>query len=318
MNDKDIIEDIYKNGRNIIIDGDQGVGKSTAAIYPLIEKIISSKENFLVLDSKGEYLARYQNRLKKEGYNINIINLKDMNHSHSFNPLKLPYELYKTGMIEESIKLTEDYLWPYMDSNPNIINTCINLYIANNPDVINSLSLEDTKKDELIFLENNLGLINSNNFKYILNRHNIKTKGTTATFIIPNIVCDYTHYINTIIEQLAYLHIINEKKYNLIFDNVENYRINNLDKYLLKGENLIRCFISTKSATYLQEETGEIIKHLSDYLLVSKEDIEFKIGKRKGKIDRTWKVEEIPNTDVEYPETDKGTIKHYKPKVDYL
>ena len=42
MNDKDIIDDIYKNGRNIIIDGDQGVGKSTAAIYPLIEKIISN------------------------------------------------------------------------------------------------------------------------------------------------------------------------------------------------------------------------------------------------------------------------------------
>ena len=318
MNEKEIINDIYKNGRNIIIDGDQGTGKSTAAIFPLIEKIISNKENFFIIDYKEEYISRYQSRLIKEGYSINIINLKDMNSSHSFNPLKLPYELYKTGRIEESIKLTEDFLLPYMETNPNILNTCINLYVANNPDNINCLSLEESTRDGLMLLSNSLGLVNSNNFKYILNRHNIKTKGLTASFIIPSLVCDYEHYINTIVEQLAYLHIINDKKYNLVFDNVENYRINNLDKYLLKGENLIRCFVSTKSIATLVEQHGEIINHLSDYLLISKEDIEYRIGKRQGKLDRTWKVEEIPNTDIEYPETDKGTLKHYKPKVEYL
>ncbi len=319
MNDKDIIDDIYKNGRNIIIDGDQGVGKSTAAIYPLIEKIISNKENFFVIDNKEEYLARYQERLKKAGYNINIINLKDMNSSHSFNPLKLPYELYKTGRIEESIKLTEDFLLPYMDTNPNILNMCINLYVANNPDNINCLSLEESKKDGYLLLNNSLNLVNSNNFKYILNKHNIKTKGLTATFIIPNLVCDYNHYINTIIEQLTYLHILNDKKYNLILDNIEGLNIYNLEDYLLKGETKLRCFVITKSIETLTEEYGNLINHLSDYLLVSKEDIEYRISKRKGKLDRTWKMEEFPNTNIDYPETDKSTIKFYKPKnIEYL
>lgn len=319
MNEKEIINDIYKNGRNIIIDGDQGTGKSTAAIFPLIEKIISNKENFFIIDYKEEYISRYQSRLIKEGYSINIINLKDMNSSHSFNPLKLPYELYKTGRIEESIKLTEDFLLPYMETNPNILNTCINLYVANNPDNINCLSLEESTRDGLMLLSNSLGLVNSNNFKYILNKHNIKTKGLTATFIIPNQVCDYTHYINTIIEQLSYLHILNNKKYNLILDNIEELKLYDLDDYLLKGETAIRCFVITKSVKSLVDQYGEIITHLTDYLLISKEDIEYKIEKRKGKIDRSWKMEEFPNTNIEYPETDKSTIKYYKPKnVEFL
>lgn len=318
MNDKEIIEEIYKNGRNIIIDGDQGVGKSTAAIYPLVENIIAKKENFLIIDSKEEYLNRYYNRLRGNGYNINIINLKDMDHSNSFNPLKLPYELYKTGKIEESIALTENYLLPYVDSNPDIINTCINLYIANNPDTINSMSLQESKKDDYMLLSNNLNLINSNNFKYILNKHNVKTKGLTATFIIPNQICDYNHYINTIIEQLAYLHILNDKKYNLVLDNIEENNIFNLNNYLLKGETLLRCFVVTKSITSLIDYQGELITHLSDYLLVTKEDIEYRIGKRQGKIDRDWKEEEIIPVDIEYPETDKSTIKSHKQKIELL
>ncbi len=318
MNEKEVIDDIYKNNRNIIIDGDQGVGKSTAALYPLIEKIILSKESFLVIDSKEEYVARYYNRLKNNNYSINVINLKDMDHSNSFNPLKLPYELYKTGRIEESISLTESFLYPYMETSTNLLTNCINLYIANNPEVINTMSLEEASKDDYLLLSNSLNLVNSNNFKYILNKHNIKTKGPTATFIIPNPVCDYNHYINTIVEQLAYLHILNNTKYNLVLDGIEEITIYNLDKYLLKGETRLRCFISTKSVDYLKELYGYLVTHVSDYLLISKEDVEYKISKRQGKINRSWKMDEIPNIEIDYPDTDKNPIKSYKSKIEKL
>lgn len=80
--------------RNKVFTGKLGSGK-TKRIFNEIDELIQNNESFFVLDSNGEYQERYENILKNKDYNVKIINLRDLANSENFNPLYLPFKLYK-------------------------------------------------------------------------------------------------------------------------------------------------------------------------------------------------------------------------------
>lgn len=68
---------------NMIVVGAPGTGKSLFVIAPNILKCISS---YLFMDPKGELVEKYGNYMRKNGYQIRVLNLKNMEQSDRYNP----------------------------------------------------------------------------------------------------------------------------------------------------------------------------------------------------------------------------------------
>ena len=103
---KEILEKVLSVRKNIMISGDIATGKSSNVVSPIINEIINNKESLLILDTKEEYIKEYYRKLKDNEYKIEILNLRDLTKSDSWNPLEYPYQLYKQGNIDRTI----DYL----------------------------------------------------------------------------------------------------------------------------------------------------------------------------------------------------------------
>lgn len=98
----------HKNGVNRVYTGEghslylgiSGVGKSRRGILGLIRSLIYAKENYVVVDPKGEHYRGTAYYAKKAGYNIRVVNFRDINESIHYNPLALIYELYHSGDLK--------------------------------------------------------------------------------------------------------------------------------------------------------------------------------------------------------------------------
>ncbi|MCQ2770342.1 MAG: type IV secretory system conjugative DNA transfer family protein [Clostridia bacterium] len=75
----------HKRNLNTLVVGGSGAGKTRTYALP---NILQANTSFVVLDPKGEILRETGNFLEKEGYKIKILNLIDMDKSHSYNPIK--------------------------------------------------------------------------------------------------------------------------------------------------------------------------------------------------------------------------------------
>ncbi|MBO6145788.1 MAG: type IV secretory system conjugative DNA transfer family protein [Bacilli bacterium] len=93
---------------NLIL-GKIGVGKTTGIMFNEIKELIQKEENLLIVDNKEEYYKTFGKELKEKGYNTLIINLKDTTKSNGFNPLLLPYKLYKNGNKDTAIKIINNF-----------------------------------------------------------------------------------------------------------------------------------------------------------------------------------------------------------------
>ena len=100
---KEILENIIKQNRNIVVSGDISSGKTKSFMFPLVEEQIDNNENIIILDTKEEYISKYYETLKNKDYNIITLNLKDLNKSVGWNPLKYPYTLYKSGNVDAAL-----------------------------------------------------------------------------------------------------------------------------------------------------------------------------------------------------------------------
>lgn len=94
-----MIEKIFENNKNKYICGLPLEGKTLGVMMPLLDKIIENNESFIVIDSKEEYYREYNGLLKERGYNVQVINLRNPRFSLAYNPLLLPYKLYKKILI---------------------------------------------------------------------------------------------------------------------------------------------------------------------------------------------------------------------------
>ncbi|MBQ9024219.1 MAG: type IV secretory system conjugative DNA transfer family protein [Bacilli bacterium] len=92
---------------NLII-GKKGIGK-TSVMFDEIKKLIENEENLLIIDNKEEYYKTYGEELNNKGYKINVINFKDSTKSNGFNPLYMPYKLYKSGNKDTAIRIIDNF-----------------------------------------------------------------------------------------------------------------------------------------------------------------------------------------------------------------
>ena len=93
-----------------LIFGATGSKKTRLFCMPLINIFGKAGESFVVTDPKGELYKKTSGYLTSKGYDIKVINLRDIGKGDCWNPLKLPYELYHSDKKEEGIALLNDFV----------------------------------------------------------------------------------------------------------------------------------------------------------------------------------------------------------------
>ncbi len=97
------------NGENhTLVIGATGSGKTTAVVDPLIQSLAKAGESMILTDPKGELYRNHSEMLRNKGYNIIVLNFRNPNLGNAWNPLTLPYHLYKSGNTDKSTELLDD------------------------------------------------------------------------------------------------------------------------------------------------------------------------------------------------------------------
>ena len=107
---------ISKNGELWVDDGEfhnlvigaTGSGKTQSTILPTIKVLAKKGESMICTDPKGELYEKTGSMLKDKGYNIILLNFRNPQKGNAWNPLTLPYRLYKSGNQDKAIELLDD------------------------------------------------------------------------------------------------------------------------------------------------------------------------------------------------------------------
>ena len=108
---------IMNDGRHIYVDngefhnlviGSTGSGKTEMTIQPMVKVLAKHGESMIITDPKGEIYEKNAIELREKGYNIVLLNFRNPQNGNCWNPLTLPYTLFKTGNQDKSIELLED------------------------------------------------------------------------------------------------------------------------------------------------------------------------------------------------------------------
>ena len=92
---------------NIII-GATGSGKTQAVVFPMVQSLAKKGESMIITDPKGEIYEQTGTMLRERGYNIILLNFRSPQNGNGWNPMALPYTLYKEGNTDKAIELLDD------------------------------------------------------------------------------------------------------------------------------------------------------------------------------------------------------------------
>ena len=92
---------------NIVV-GSTGSGKTQIVVFPMVHSLAKHGESMIITDPKGEIYENTANMLKERGYNIVLLNFRSPQNGNSWNPMALPYKLYKEGNTDKAIELLDD------------------------------------------------------------------------------------------------------------------------------------------------------------------------------------------------------------------
>lgn len=131
-----------------LIIGSTGSGKTQTMVLPLVESLAKNGESMVVTDPKGEIYGKTYNMLKDRGYNVVLLNFREVQKGNAWNPLTLPYNLYKEGNKDKAMELLDDLaaniLYDEAANDP--------FWEKTSADYFSGLSLalfEDAKEDEI-------------------------------------------------------------------------------------------------------------------------------------------------------------------------
>ena len=108
---------LINNGREMWVDdseyhnlviGSTGSGKTQIVVLPLVKILAKHGESMIITDPKGEIYRSNGVMLKEKGYNVIVLNFRDPDLGSAWNPLMLPYQLYKEGNRDKAIELLDD------------------------------------------------------------------------------------------------------------------------------------------------------------------------------------------------------------------
>ena len=166
--DKDKIYIKDDNSHTLVI-GAPGSGKTQAVMLPQVKLAIKANESFFVNDVKGEILEKVGGELKKQNYNIIVLDYANLERGNHYNILDFPYYLYTNNNKDKTIQMLEEigfYLLHDSNDTSDVFweNTAIEYFIGL------VLYLFDHAKKEEINLNSVFALssqINDNNEKVI-------------------------------------------------------------------------------------------------------------------------------------------------------
>ena len=108
---------LINNGKEIWVDagewhnlviGSTASGKTESIVQPMVKTLAKAGESMIITDPKGEIYERNAEELKEKGYNIVLLNFRNPQNGNCWNPLTLPYSLYKEGNIDKATELLDD------------------------------------------------------------------------------------------------------------------------------------------------------------------------------------------------------------------
>ena len=117
-----------------LVIGTTGSGKTQSTLLPQARLSIRAGETIIVNDVKGEIKESLSEDLNKYGYDTIVINLADPTNSNFYNPLKMPYDLYKNGNKDQAMELLENIAYYLLsekkspNSDPFWENSAINYF----------------------------------------------------------------------------------------------------------------------------------------------------------------------------------------------
>ncbi|MCR5078727.1 MAG: type IV secretory system conjugative DNA transfer family protein [Bacilli bacterium] len=97
-----------------LVLGATGSMKTRLFILPTMFALGLAGENMVVTDPKGELFDKTSGFLKEKGYDIHVLNLRDMSRSDCWNPFEEAYMLYNSGQREEGLKLASEFITTLM------------------------------------------------------------------------------------------------------------------------------------------------------------------------------------------------------------
>jgi len=108
---------LMNNGKEIWVDageyhnliiGSTGSGKTETLVQPMVKSLAKKGESMIITDPKGEIYEKSANELRERGYNIVLLNFREPQKGNCWNPLSLPYSLYKAHDSDKAIELLDD------------------------------------------------------------------------------------------------------------------------------------------------------------------------------------------------------------------
>ncbi|MBE6778032.1 MAG: type IV secretory system conjugative DNA transfer family protein [Ruminococcaceae bacterium] len=93
-----------------LIFGATGSKKTRLFCMPMIDMFAKAGESFVVTDPKGELYERTSGLVRSKGYKTVVLNFRDIGYGDQWNPLTLPYELYRGGDREAGISMLNDFV----------------------------------------------------------------------------------------------------------------------------------------------------------------------------------------------------------------
>lgn len=91
-----------------LVIGATGSGKTQTVILPTVKVLAKKGESMIITDPKGEIYEKTSEMLKEKGYQILLLNFRDPQEGNAWNPLSLPYQMYKSGNQDKAIELLDD------------------------------------------------------------------------------------------------------------------------------------------------------------------------------------------------------------------
>lgn len=93
-----------------IIFGSTGSKKTRLFCMPMINMMIKAGESYIVTDPKGELYNKTSGLAKEKGYELVVLNFRDISRSDCWNPLEIPYEFYHNGKKDLAMSLINDFI----------------------------------------------------------------------------------------------------------------------------------------------------------------------------------------------------------------